>query len=73
MLNPKYGERCRPVRKPSTTVRASSSKLLILPSTAGSRNCAPPVAVLVREDAKVGGPYIPEEGTGAASSNMSTN
>jgi len=36
-LKPRYGDWCRPATKPSTTVRAMSSKLPILERMAGSR------------------------------------
>src|ERR1700733_13242739 len=38
---PKYGARCRPLMKPSTTVRASNSRLPMRARTDGSTKRAP--------------------------------
>src|SRR5688572_2638193 len=44
---PKYGERCRPLMKPSTTERETSSRLPIRARTFGSTNRAPGTAEVV--------------------------
>src|SRR5438045_2267271 len=41
---PKYGARCRPLMNPSTTVRASSSRLPMRARILGSTNRAPGMA-----------------------------
>src|SRR5579864_4783998 len=71
---PKYGARCNPLMKPSTTVFASSSRLRIRPRTFGSIKRAPGVVDMVswRLSGLSGGqtrltpagsdPYIPDFG-----------
>src|SRR5438874_5021309 len=41
---PKYGDRCMPLMKPSTTLRATSSRLPMRERTTGSTNRAPGIA-----------------------------
>ena len=62
-LKPLKGLRCRPERKPSTIVRALSSRVPSRATTAGSRNG--------RSCAAQGAIYIPLLGSGTASMSRS--
>jgi hypothetical protein len=61
---PEEGARCRPLMNPSTTVRASSSRLPIRPRIFDRRTGR-------RWPAAVADRYMPDAGTGTRSSNSS--